>query len=344
MKSLFIIGAHANSVEKQRILSDCIDAVKLTGFDIMVASHTALPEYIVKKVNYYIYDSDNRFNNADRVHYWSKIDNITIKTWAKVAYDYPFIRNIRNALSLASAHEYQFFYWTDFDNIFSEEDINKLQELKNQIIQNNKNFIFFKPQNAVWEIGCVTMYDVYYETFLFGGKTEHFIQKFDKYFPKSLKEYNEKFGTLIEGRPACAEHYIYAAFEEEKDSSIIIDSFVKDYFKSSNINQSSSNSHSGIKCIILPANNGKHYLFIANYNLLKYLYTVYINNTKLHEFVLFDDPDNHLRNAFRLVELEKDCKISVEIHSGSTLVQVYNLHYTVDNLNEYQKDGSIIID
>lgn len=339
MKSLFIIGAHADTPEKEILLDRCIDTVKSIGFDIMVSSHVVLPSHIIKKINYYIYDSDNTFNTATGTYYWSKANNITITIPAKVAHDYPFIRNVRNALYTANANEYEFFYWTDFDNILSDEDINKLQKLKDDMVEQNKKFIFFKPENAFWQVDNDPMYGVYYETFLFGGVLVDFINYFDAHFPKSLDAYNAVFGEMQLQRPACAEHYMYCAFKDYAHQSIIIPQFVKEYLNTSRINQS-TNAKSGLRCMILPSNTGKHYLYITNSNVAPYTFCVYINGDKIKELSLANE---HIINSYELIELTDYCEINVKIYSAETLIKDYVLHYDADKFDEYLSNGNIHI-
>lgn len=343
MKSLFIIGAHASSLEKQRLLSECITALKEMGMDIMVTSHTVLPESIINSVQYYVYDADNRFNDSDNIFYWSTLRNITIKMRANSAYEHAFIKNVRNALYLAKANEYDFFYWTDFDNIFSKEDINKLLELRNTMVCENKKFIFFKPKDAAWQIKFVSLFDIYYESLLFGGMVDDFLKHIDLYLPKSLETHNRKFGKIEEDRPACMEHYLYAAFNGNKYNSVIIEEFIKNYCGTSKINSASSNAESGIRCMVLPANDGKYYLLTINYNTLPYEFKIHINGVKTNEYTLYDTPTEHLAHAFKIIELKEYCEIFVEMYYNDKLIKTWMLNYEEKGLSKYEYNGSIEI-
>jgi hypothetical protein len=61
MKDLIVIGAYCPDDEREKLLSDFIDNLKTVkkDFDILVCSHTFIPEYITKKVDYVFFDKNN---------------------------------------------------------------------------------------------------------------------------------------------------------------------------------------------------------------------------------------------------------------------------------------------
>jgi hypothetical protein len=59
MKKVIIISSYATTPEKEETLINCIDKVSNRGYDVILTSHYPVPDYIQKKVNYCIYDSEN---------------------------------------------------------------------------------------------------------------------------------------------------------------------------------------------------------------------------------------------------------------------------------------------
>ena len=59
MKDLFLITAYTPDDERKNLLRDFISSIDKKLFDIMVVSHSSIPEDIINKVNYFIYDSSN---------------------------------------------------------------------------------------------------------------------------------------------------------------------------------------------------------------------------------------------------------------------------------------------
>jgi hypothetical protein len=59
MKEIFIILTHTPTFERQQILRNLVFKLKQNNKDVLIVSHTPIPEDIIKLVDYYFYDSDN---------------------------------------------------------------------------------------------------------------------------------------------------------------------------------------------------------------------------------------------------------------------------------------------
>ena len=59
MKDIVIVSCYPNTEYKEYLLDECVKQLKLLNKDVLIATHYPIPDYIIKKVNYYIYDSDN---------------------------------------------------------------------------------------------------------------------------------------------------------------------------------------------------------------------------------------------------------------------------------------------
>ena len=57
MKDLIIIGSHCPDFQRQEILNTCIDYLQSVrnDFDILISSHTIIPDFISNKVDYVFY-------------------------------------------------------------------------------------------------------------------------------------------------------------------------------------------------------------------------------------------------------------------------------------------------
>ena len=213
MKTITIIDAYVSSLEKENLLRECITSCRKLGTDIMLVTHCTLPKDIVELVDYYIFDKDNRFNQ-NSVHAFKSIGNTTVFIPIKESHEYPIVKSMRNAFILAKGLGYELFYFTEFDLLFSDSDIERLKQLQSQLISQNKDFIFFQPINAAWYINNVPIYNVYYETNFFAGKISPFMEVFDSYFPHTLEEYNAKLAHISGDNPNCLEFYFFNAFSK----------------------------------------------------------------------------------------------------------------------------------
>lgn len=61
MKDLILVGTYCPDLERQKILNGCIDSLQKgrDKYDILVCSHTIIPDYIQQKVDYVFYDKEN---------------------------------------------------------------------------------------------------------------------------------------------------------------------------------------------------------------------------------------------------------------------------------------------
>lgn len=336
-KGIVCIPAYVNNEQRKEILKNCITSCKKLGMDIMVVSHSVLPEDIIKMVDYYVYDSDNTFSNGSHIILWKLFSGVKINILSKYSHEYPILKLIRNMLHTAKANGYTFFYAVDFDNIFSEEDIDKLLQLKLQAINEDKDFIFFYPENASWELDGEQVRGVYYDLYVYGGDVNKFLQVFDAYFPTTLDEYNKTLAFVSKGKPQCLEYYFYDAFKTKKSRSLIINSYVNEYLSSSKINESVLDTPPVVT--ILPTDNGKYYLYIANDTLTECKFTVNMHGTNT-EYLLTGVP---IYDSYKLIELVDDCQITVNVSNSYSGNKTYNLEFSKQFHQEYLSNGIINI-
>ena len=59
MKDLFLITAYTPDDERKDLLRNFVSSIDRELFDVMVVSHSSIPEDVINKINYFIYDSAN---------------------------------------------------------------------------------------------------------------------------------------------------------------------------------------------------------------------------------------------------------------------------------------------
>ena len=114
MKSLILILAHAPTKDKQKLLKTCIERFRQATdeFDVMISSHTPIPEDIIQSADYYVYDKDNRFSNGVGTILTRSVPGVVVRIFSKYTHQYPIMRLFRNGLAVAKENEYDFFYKT----------------------------------------------------------------------------------------------------------------------------------------------------------------------------------------------------------------------------------------
>jgi hypothetical protein len=163
MKDLIIIGAYCPDKEREDMLNKCIDSLLplKDDFDFLITSHTIIPEYIAKKVDYTFYDKKN-----DLITDWeycnkpwfSPFEGMTIKSTLITGYS-TFLAAYRvfiGGLGIARNFKYNKVHWVEYDSYFTNyDDFYENSELLNHntAIQYKKEYKNYE-KNLEWGFGC----------------------------------------------------------------------------------------------------------------------------------------------------------------------------------------------
>lgn len=163
MKDLIVIGAYCPDKEREDMLNKCIDSLLplKNDFDFLISSHTIIPEYIAKKVDFTFYDKKN-----DLITDWeycnkpwfSPFDGMTIVSTLITEYS-TFLAAYRifiGALGLARNFKYDKVHWVEYDSLFTNfEDFYENSELleNNVAVQYKKERKDYE-KNLEWGFGC----------------------------------------------------------------------------------------------------------------------------------------------------------------------------------------------
>lgn len=221
MKKIIIIGTYPSNQLNESILAKCVDSLTGKGYDLMLVSHYPVPDYIQRKVNYYIYDKENSLLSYEQTPTWVHgSPNFIVEVHAN-GHMIAVSKNILNGITLADNLGYEFFYYMESDNIFTPEDANKLNQLEADMIEDEKEMIVFCPPED----------PLSYETLIFGGKIGFFLESAGLY-TKTDDPYF--YNTTLE-------RVLYARLFQHADKLLIINENSQDYFLTSSINTISHN-------------------------------------------------------------------------------------------------------
>jgi len=320
-KKIFIIDTFAKTEDKKNLLVDCINSVKKFGYDIMLVSHCTLPESIISMVNYHLYDAENTFNN-NHVFGYTRKNGTEVRKFIHKSHEWPIVRAMRLALGAAKQMGYESFFLTEFDHVYSDQDIEEIKRLEKRIADEHKNFLFFRPPYA--QFGEIV--DQYFETCFFGGKVNIFLEKFESFFPQTLEDYNKNLAIRF---PNCLEHFFWNIFKDEE--TVLVEEYVKDYFSNSKINVSSYQD-TDLKILLDQAENP--YLVIHNNNHEEFKYLIKMDSSEF-EVALEGDLE------FFPVKGES---IEIEEVRGGSECKRYLLSYSKEDHEIYKRDGAIIME
>lgn len=127
MKELILVGTYCPDDERERLLNDCIDSLQgcREDYDILICSHTEIPSYITKKIDYVFYDKHN--NLITDIKYlnrpwFSLSDNMSIlSTYIGSHSTYLAVYRLLIAgLGFAKMFKYEKAHYLEYDSIMND--------------------------------------------------------------------------------------------------------------------------------------------------------------------------------------------------------------------------------
>jgi hypothetical protein len=261
-KDVIIIGTYPNQPHKVDMLRDCIDRVRPLGYDILVVSHFPLPTDIQESVEYVIYDKENVMMVNSCPDYWFGADGFVVNgNNSKGCHALSVVKNINNGINYVNYLKYEFFFYMECDNLFSLDDLLKIEELKGSMFLENKNIILFHPN----------VEEKSYETLMFGGIPSYYCE--EVHLPVIEDDFN--------GYRLSLERFFHYTHNENESLYYIINSSSKEYFSSSEINK----EYSKFMVEVFVSNKNPYlHLFIRNLPENPNSINVVINNNSPLEF------------------------------------------------------------
>jgi hypothetical protein len=310
MKKLIIISSYPDNKQKEDILSECVDKFKVLNFDILLVSHHPIPTYIQHKVNYCLIDNQNVLLPYDLTpKYWIVNDDFNVVI-NHHGHQLTVSTNIKNSIDFASINNYDFFLFTESDNLIDESDIGKINELSDLMFSSDKKMVFFNH---------LVENDPIYETLIFGGVPSYY-QKNIK-LPLSIEDVSNN-NEFID----CSLEKILYNQSNKEDDYLLIKSDSKSYFSNSLLNRV---SHDYNVEIIGSNSNDNLVLWINNSSTIKNI-TFIINETEL---IL---GPNHWYYIFKQVGES----VNIKINDGGVL-SYKNFIITNESKEKYMEKGAI---
>jgi hypothetical protein len=171
-----------------------------------------------------------------------------------------------NGIGLSKIMKYDFFFFMESDNIFSDDDFIKLDDLSNQMLVNDKHLIFFKNQ---W-ISEHNEHHINYETLIFGGKVNYFLDNMP--LSSTIEEYIQMYSPNRESLyNIVLEKIFFNKLSHLEDQILIINGSSKNFFFNSIINKYFITNI----CDVVTNNlNDAYVLFISNFSDRNLIYEI----------------------------------------------------------------------
>lgn len=326
MKTLFIVGTYPTNKNQNKVLGDCVKAIKNGGFDVLVTSHIDIDKSIFEYIDYYIYDKDNSFLPAEFTPiFWLTSGDFYIQIF-NGGHTLPICRNMKNGIELAKSRGYEAFVFMESDVIMSEIDMETLKDYISSIENDGKEMFFFRPEEYR---GTNNSY--VYETLLFGGKTRYFIENFN--LPTNLQEWvSENMGFTLE-------QTFYEKLSHDESKFLVINDHSSNVFLDSQVNVFRYGLFN-CEMIYNECLESEPVLFVTNSFIDDKPKYVYINvDGKITQHTLAKG--QYLLESFKIDEVES---VYIEVYEDESKTDLYHSKSFIinyDNLSEFRKKGTI---
>jgi hypothetical protein len=162
MKELILVGTYCPDDEREQLLNECINSLQgcRKDYDILICSHTEIPSYISKKVDYVFYDKNNdlitdlKYLNQP---WFSPFNGMTIlSTYIGENSTYLAVyRLLISGLGFAKMFKYKKVHYVEYDTIMNDlselyDNSRLLDEYDNVVIQKEQRDY---EENIAWPIG-----------------------------------------------------------------------------------------------------------------------------------------------------------------------------------------------
>lgn len=191
-KKVFITGSYCPTISAENIMVESIQAIKSLGYDhIHVSSYPVRDKY-QKLSDYYFYRSTNTKTDPSNSPYRWVADS-AVAFHIGISNHFNVCSHFALAVKIAASFGYNKFIYNEFDNILSEEDGSKIEEIFSSL--DDSDAFFFSTTK--WNTG-------FFHFTTFGGKVDFFEQEVK--MPVTIDEWEANPYFYNDGRHEAIEH------------------------------------------------------------------------------------------------------------------------------------------
>lgn len=144
-KDLILITSFVPDEKRKQMLRNLVYSINKDNFDIIVSSHTNIPDDIFDKLDYFIYEKNNEldFDISHKFYFYFENQNFIVTTTEPKKYNHfkPVIRHIISGLSYAKTLGYKKVHYFEYDSLV----INDSELIENSKLLDEYSAIYYKP-------------------------------------------------------------------------------------------------------------------------------------------------------------------------------------------------------
>jgi glycosyltransferase involved in cell wall biosynthesis len=149
-KTLTIIDSFIGNLSVLEKLKKAVTNFKNKNHTILLVSNTSPPEDIIKSVDYFLYNHENKlfsesYENLNKVNLWKAYDNIIINeiTEELQKHGLSVLCNLFNCLDLAKSLGFTHFQRIEVDDLYSETGYEFMKKVPQLCEEKNKKSLFY---------------------------------------------------------------------------------------------------------------------------------------------------------------------------------------------------------
>lgn len=189
MKELILITSHTPDNIREDLLRNLVKSIKNDKYDIMVVSHTPIPNDIINNVDYFIFDKKNSLLTEikDKSTIFFSNSDFTVQTTETKKYYHglAFIRLLKLGLTTAKNLKYEKVHFFEYDSVISS--FIEIQENSNLL--DSTGAVCYKPVNLDWPNSPISFNVEKLSELWFDLSDDNFLEFMSDKFSKLSEEY-----------------------------------------------------------------------------------------------------------------------------------------------------------
>lgn len=124
-KDLILITAYTPDTNRQELLRKLVNKINKDTFDIMISSHSFIPNDVFEKVDYFVYEKNNdldfEIDKKFSFYYFNELFEIKTTEVKKFNHFKAVIRHISSGLIYAKKLGYNFVHYFEYDSLIEDD-------------------------------------------------------------------------------------------------------------------------------------------------------------------------------------------------------------------------------
>lgn len=163
---IIVIAAYCPDLKRQDLLRNLVRYLHSNNKDILLISHSQIPEDIIKQCKFYFYDEENKFLIDDeyKMWYYFKQDSFEIRSrdpYQHSVHILPVYRLFLYGLGIAKLLGYEYVHYLEYDSKIT--DINFINN-NTKILKEGYGNISYRKENG-WLNGCYNAWNLNHYSF-----------------------------------------------------------------------------------------------------------------------------------------------------------------------------------